>query len=128
MAKPNRHEIAEQRVERARALRCRRTPAEQVLWATLRDRRLVGLKFRRQHVFGPYVLDFCAPLVCLVVELDGTSHDDDEHRTYDAARTEYLVAHGYRVIRFRNDDVLADLPNVLRRIRDKAHWTGILDP
>jgi 5-methyltetrahydrofolate--homocysteine methyltransferase len=100
------------------------TPAEEVLWRALRDRNLIGLKFRRQHVFGPYVLDFCCPAAWLVVELDGEIHDDAEHVVYDAARTEYMNAHGYRVIRFRNEEVFNDLPRVLSRILDEVGWTG----
>jgi very-short-patch-repair endonuclease len=101
------------------------THAEEVLWQALRDRGLHGLKFRRQHVFGPYILDFCCPLCSLVVEVDGDSHDGPEHISYDQIRTDYLSAHGYRVIRFRNEEVLTNLSQVLGRIVDEARWKGI---
>ena len=89
-----------------RALRQRSTPAEEVLWESLRDRRLEGLKFRRQHGFGPFVLDFSCAAHSLVIELDGAIHDDQAEQ--DAYRTEYLAQYGYRVIRFRNEEVLRD--------------------
>jgi very-short-patch-repair endonuclease len=120
-----RREIAEGRVVKARDLRRRMTPAEGVLWAALRDRALVGVKFRRQHVMGPYVVDFCCPAGWLVVEIDGDGHDEEERRIYDGARTEYLNAAGYRVVRFRNEEVMNDLAGVLERIVDELGWTGV---
>jgi len=102
--------------EAARALRQPLTPAEHVLWQALRDRKLAGLKFRRQHAVGAFILDFYCPAHKLVVELDGGIH----HRQagYDEARSAHLSSYGYRLIRFRNEEVLADLPSVLQRIRD----------
>jgi very-short-patch-repair endonuclease len=119
-----RREIAGGRIEKARDLRRRMTPAEEMLWAALRDRALVGMKFRRQHVMGPYVLDFCCPAGWLVVEVDGDGHNEEERRVYDEARTEYLRAAGYRVVRFRNEEVMNDLAGVLGRIVDEVGWTG----
>ncbi|MFN8536133.1 MAG: DUF559 domain-containing protein [Thermomicrobiales bacterium] len=98
-----------------RELRRRATPAEEILWESLRDRKLIGLKFRRQHGFGPFVLDFFSAAHKLVIELDGAIHDSQVEQ--DAYRTEYLAQYGYRVIRFRNEEVLHDLPSVLDRIR-----------
>ena len=105
-------------VGNARDLRRRMTPAEEVLWRALRDRRLAGTKFRRQHPFGPFVVDFCCRTTRLVVELDGPVHDDQAEQ--DAARTEILAAYGFRVLRFRNEEVFADLESVLDRIRTEA--------
>jgi very-short-patch-repair endonuclease len=90
------------------------TPAESVLWQALRDRRLRGLRFRRQHPLGPFIVDFCCPQCRLIVELDGDVHESQAE--YDAARTEQLAAYGYRVIRFRNEAVLNDLSTVLKQI------------
>jgi very-short-patch-repair endonuclease len=98
----------------ARRLRQRETPAEANLWNALRGRKLGGFKFRRQQPLGPYVVDFCCPEARLIVELDGARHD--EQWQYDAARTKYLGALGYRVLRFRNADVRANLEDVLVRI------------
>jgi len=91
----------------ARALRQRATSAEDVLWEALRHRQLGGLKFRRQCPAGPFVLDFSCPERRIAVELDGSVHD--EQQAQDAARTAILEGYGYRVIRFRNEDVFADL-------------------
>jgi very-short-patch-repair endonuclease len=91
------------------------TPAEKVLWDVLRGRGLDGLRFRRQHPVGRFVLDFYCPIHKLAVEVDGEVHDAQQER--DAERTAVIEAHGYRVIRFRNEEVLDNLPGVLARIR-----------
>ena len=101
-------------VKRALDLRRNMTKAERALWAELRDRRLAGFKFRRQHPLGPYVLDFFCEANKLVIEVDGGQHADDPAR--DAARTAWLEAHGCRVLRFWNNEVLANLPAVLTTI------------
>jgi len=94
------------------------TPAEQVLWEALRGKKLDGLKFRPQHPVGPFILDFWCPARKLVVELDGDIHQGQED--YDDARTKQLESYGYRVIRFHNEEVLADLPSVLEKISEAA--------
>ena len=99
----------------ARGMRTVATEAEDVLWEALRGRRLDGLRFRRQHPVGRFVLDFYCPIHKLVVEVDGGVHDAQEER--DAERTAVIEAHGYRVIRFRNEDVMQNLPAVLDGIR-----------
>ncbi len=101
---------------RAKELRKEQTPAERMLWRVLRQRAVNGLKFRRQHPLDGLVLDFFCPEVALCVELDGGIHDTDEQRERDAVHTEHLAARGLRVIRFRNEEVLTDMPSVLRRI------------
>jgi len=100
--------------EAARQLRRTQTPAEAALWQALRGRRFHGLKFRRQHPIGPYVADFYCPSLRLVIEVDGDVHH--ERRDYDTARTEHLSQYHYRVVRFRNEEVLNDLDGVLRRL------------
>ncbi len=90
------------------------TPAEQVLWEALRDKRLNGLKFRRQHPVKQFILDFYCPIHKLVVELDGGIHDTRGEQ--DAARTAHLEVHGLQVIRFRNEEVLTALSSVRERI------------
>ena len=72
----------------------------------LRGGRLTGLKFRRQHPVGPFVVDFYCHSAALVVELDGMSHDDRLEE--DNRRTQYLEAQGLRVYRVTNDDLLDD--------------------
>lgn len=83
--------------EFARKLRRNGTDAERALWFHLRDRRLGGLKFRRQHPIGPYTVDFACVEARLIVELDGGQHLEACSR--DAVRTAFLEAQGWRVIR-----------------------------
>src|SRR5713226_1868105 len=104
----------------ARALRRDLTPGECILWQALRRRRLAGLRFRCQHPLGPFILDFCCPERHLVVELDGAGHQESDQQEYDNRRTEHLQSFGYRVLRFRNREVLHDLDGVLARIREAA--------
>jgi very-short-patch-repair endonuclease len=97
---------------RARELRRNATVPERVLWGLLRDRRLGGVKFRRQHAIGPYVVDFYCSAHRLVVELDGRSHDDRGRE--DRQRQDYLESvAGLTVFRVANDDVLRDRESVL---------------
>ena len=109
-------------VDAARELRHSRraTPAEQLLWEAVRDRRLDGLKFRRQHPIGPFVVDFCCASCRLVVELDGEVHDDPECAAQDKVRAALLEAHGYRLLRFHNKEILFGLPAVLESIAREA--------
>src|SRR5690242_9709167 len=91
-------------IERARQLRRDTTVPERFLWSLLRDGRLAGLKFRRQHPIGPFVADFYCHDAALVVEVDGMSHDG--RAVADAQRTSYLESQGLQVLRIGNDDVL----------------------
>ena len=90
-------------------------PAAEVrLWHQLRDRRLLGHKFRRQHSIGPFIADFACVEARLVIELDGSQHAETE--AADARRTAFLVGEGWTVIRFWNARVMTDMDNVLREI------------
>jgi primosomal protein N' (replication factor Y) len=99
--------------QRRRALRQNATDAERRLWALLRSRRLSGYKFRRQHSIGRYVVDFACTKRLLVIEVDGGQHSESGA---DASRTRYLESHGWRVVRFWNNDVLGNSEGVLVRI------------
>jgi very-short-patch-repair endonuclease len=99
---------------RERALRRNQTEAERHLWQFLRDRRLLGYRFRRQHRIGPYFADFVCMEHRLVVELDGSQHL--VFADADVFRTRALAAMGYRVVRFWNDDVLVRTSVVLDAI------------
>jgi very-short-patch-repair endonuclease len=99
---------------RGRELRKDSTFPERRLWSCLRGRWLCGLKFRKQHSVGPFIVDFYCHDQRLVIELDGASHDG--RGQYDVEREDYLKAQGLRVIRFSNDDVLRDIEPVLRAI------------
>ena len=98
---------------RARALRRNQTPAEEKLWGYLRGNRLGGFKFRRQTPVGPYITDFLCFEKKLIIEVDGATHGDAHEIAYDAKRTAYLEASGYRVFRCNNMDVYENLIAVL---------------
>jgi very-short-patch-repair endonuclease len=103
---------------RARELRRNQTPIERKLWSRLRNKQLYGLKFRRQHPLGQYIVDSCCISHKLVVEIDGDSHASQG--TYDQARTARLQAQGYTVIRFTNREVIHQLDAVLEAIAQKC--------
>jgi very-short-patch-repair endonuclease len=100
-------------VLRARQLRRDSTDAEKRIWRALRSS-LPEFKWRRQLPIGPYFADLACFAEKLVVELDGGQHA--ESVAYDAARTRYLEAQGYRVIRFGNNDVLGNLEGVIQAV------------
>src|SRR5262249_50609028 len=106
--------IVQQKVEFARRLRRNQTDAERVLWFRLRDRRLAGLKFRRQVPVDRFIIDFLCADAKLIVEIDGGQHDQNQKR--DARRAEVLEAMGYLVLRFWNHDVLRNTDGVLEEI------------
>lgn len=103
-------------LERARTLRQSATDAEILLWQLLRNRQLMGIKFRRQHQFGHYVLDFYSHDHLLVIEIDGAHHSESEQAAYDSVRTEYLEASGLKVLRFSNTEVLQQTETVVEAI------------
>ena len=113
-------------VPAARDLRVRETSAEALLWDALRGRRLDGLKFRRQHPVGPFVLDLCCPDCRLAIELDGGVHEGQGDR--DADRDAMLTAAGYRVLRFPNEAVHNHLAEVLDSIRTAASQGSLWRP
>jgi len=98
----------------ARRLRKNPTDAESRLWLHLRQKQLGGFRFRRQVPLGPYVVDFVCQSEKLVIEVDGGQH---AHRIgHDARRSAWLAENGYRVLRFWNNDVLANTAGVLETI------------
>ena len=100
----------------SRGLRRHSTDAERLLWHSLRGSQL-GAKFRRQHEFGPYILDFFCVERGLAVELDGSQHSEVDAESRDEARTNFLQSRGLRVLRFTDREVLLELPGVLEVIR-----------
>src|ERR1700722_9133946 len=95
---------------RARALRRDMTDAARKLWRVLRQRQVNGLKFRHQVPLGRYIADFVCHEARLIVEIDGGQHDSASPR--EAERTAFLQDEGYRVLRFWNNEVLANLAGV----------------
>jgi len=100
----------------AKRLRRDQTDAERAFWFRVRDRRLDGWKFKRQMPIDRYVVDFCCPDARLIIELDGGQHDANAQA--DEARTRVLSSMGYLVLRFWNNDVLANTDGVLETVLD----------
>jgi very-short-patch-repair endonuclease len=103
-------------LERCRELRRASTDAEAILWKLLRARQLGGFKFRRQHQFGPYILDFFCAERSLGLELDGDQHALPANVLRDASRSRFLAEQGVSVLRFGNRDVLFETEAVLVHI------------
>ena len=102
----------------ARQLRRHSTEAEARIWYHLRGRRLRGLRFRRQHPVAGYFADFACLELHLIIELDGGQHD--LRREHDLMRADILAANGFEVLRFWNNDVLANTAGVLAAIAARA--------
>ncbi len=116
MPQPVRGKTTREVVTRARDLRREQTSAEVRLWSALRNRQLAGLKFRRQHPYGQFILDFFCVERQLAVEVDGGVHLNAEQAARDAERSEFLEKRGVHVMRFTNDEIDQHLPDVLHKI------------
>jgi very-short-patch-repair endonuclease len=101
---------------RIRVLRQHATDAEKLMWKLLRNRQLGGVKFRRQHPVGKYILDFYSYEFGLAVELDGGGPANPSQMRYDVERTQALEEQGIRVLRFWNNEVLCNTEGVLQSI------------
>src|SRR6185295_19519325 len=104
---------------RAKRLRRKSTFAEEALWQRLRDRKFLGLKFRRQVPIGPYVADFYCHERKLVLELDGGVHDEEQQKVHDENRDANLKALGFRIVRFTNDELLRNPDSFLEKVRQQ---------
>ncbi|GAB3972538.1 hypothetical protein GCM10028806_24660 [Spirosoma terrae] len=104
--------------ENAKKLREAMTPAELLLWEELRTNKLKGFRFKAQHPISYFIADFYCHAAKLVVELDGSVHDSSDQQEYDANRTYILEEFGLTVIRFRNEEVIGNKENVLRKIAE----------
>ena len=100
----------------SRQLRKEQTRHEMKLWRLLRDRQLGGLKFRRQYVLGPYIVDFCCVERKVVIELDGGGHGEDLQKERDGRRDEFLAQQGWQVMRIWNSDIDENLEGVMDEI------------
>jgi very-short-patch-repair endonuclease len=101
----------------ARQMRSEPTAAENRLWQRLRNKQILGYKFRRQHAIDRFIVDFICNQALLVIEVDGEIHDYTQEE--DAIRQEFLESQGLRVIRFRNQEVLGNIDGVVEEI---ARW------
>jgi very-short-patch-repair endonuclease len=102
----------------ARQHRHNPTPVEDALWQELRGAKLKGLRFRRQHAVGPFIVDFYCNAAKLVIVVDGPIHETTIKD--DANRQAFLESTGLRVLRFTNDEVLGTLPTVLKAIQSAS--------
>ena len=102
-----------QLLEFAKVMRSNGTNVENLMWQLLRNKHFINLKFRRQHVISPYIVDFYCHELGLVIELDGSQHGTDDAVEYDAERTQFLEALGLKVVRYWNHDVLGNTEVVL---------------
>jgi len=99
-----------------RTLRRNQTEAEKKLWLILRNRKLAGIKFRRQFPVGRYILDFYAPEYGLGIEADGGQHYGDEHKRRDETRTRELIKLGVEIVKFSDRDILTNIEGVYETI------------
>lgn len=90
----------------AREMRHEPTAAEAALWQHLRNRRIGGAKFRRQHSVEGFIVDFVCIGKWLIIEVDGDIHEQPDQAAYDRERQARLEARGFRVLRFTNADIL----------------------
>jgi very-short-patch-repair endonuclease len=111
-------------LERAKWMRANPTEAERRMWSLLRAKRLDGFKFKRQQIIYPYIVDFICFAERLVIEADGSQHPDS---TDDARRDAFLSAQGLRLLRFWNNEILADGDGVSAAIYN-ALTTPLLSP
>jgi very-short-patch-repair endonuclease len=94
------------------------TPAEACLWEAIRHKKLDGLRFRSQHPVETFIFDFYCPAYKLIIEVDGSIHDNPDTQEHDQLRDEWVEAHGYNVLRLRNDEILTNLPATLQKIQN----------
>ena len=114
--KPYYFDATDKIFEFAKELRHSRTSSEKFLWQIIRNRKITGLKFRRQHPLGKFVADFYCHEAKLVIELDGGIHEKPEVKTYDKDRQETIEQLGLKVLRFTNDDIFNNLETVIYKI------------
>ena len=105
-----------QLLEFAKTMRHNATDAENLMWQILRAKRFMNLKFHRQHVIKPYIVDFYCHEIGLVIELDGGQHNTEDGKEYEAERTKFLEALGLTVVRYWNHDVLGRTDVVLEHL------------
>ena len=109
-------------IETARLLRKKSTKAEKTLWNVLRNRKFNGLKFRRQHPIGKYIVDFFCHEKKLIIEVDGGIHYGCEQAVYDANRQSELENSEYKIVRLDNKEVIDDIKSVLIKIENQINF------
>ena len=102
----------------AAQLRTQSTQSETILWQELKGRKLNGFRFVRQKPIGNYIVDFYCKESCLIIELDGLSHQSEETMDKDEIKQRFLESLGFKVLRFEDEEVIKDRNNVLRVIEE----------
>lgn len=102
--------------QRRQALRHNMSEPEQRLWQILRNKQM-GIKFRRQHGIGHYIVDFYCPELKLVIEVDGDSHFSAEAKGYDKVRDDFMLSLDIMTIRLKNDEVMKNIEGVYQHIK-----------
>ena len=102
---------------KAKELKDKMTLSEKALWEKLDKNILMGIKFRRQHPIGIYIVDFYAHKLKLIIELDGKYHQNKKQQILDDERTTFLEFNGLKVLRFKNEEILENLEIVIQKIK-----------
>lgn len=109
------------KILKARELRKELTKVEKILWGYLRDRRFFKKKFRRQHIFQGFIVDFYYPEDKLAIELDGSVHV--KQKDYDELRQNCIEDHGIKMLRFENHEIVNNLIEVLQTIKKNLSFS-----
>lgn len=99
----------------SRENRKKQTPGEAKLWSKLRNKQVYGLKFLRQRSISKYIVDFFQPDLGLIIEIDGSSHDESKYE-YDRRREQDLIELGFKILRFNEIEIVYQMHNVLQSI------------
>jgi len=111
-------------IMQVRDLRKKQTEAENVFWDLVRNKKLLGLKFRRQHQIGHYIVDFYCDSEKLIIELDGEIHNSPEQKKKDETRDKYLRSLGNKILRFNNTELFDNTESVLKKIEESLSPSG----
>ena len=109
-------------LKKAGELRKEMTGAEKILWRKLKNKQMLGFKFRWQHAINQFIADFYCHKAKLVIEVDGGYHNVYEQKEYDTERTEILSNFGVNVLRFTNEEVEKNIDKVINTIKDNLKW------
>jgi len=111
--------------ERRRQLRQDQTYAEKIMWLHLRNRKLLGIKFRRQYSVDNYVIDFYAPELKIAIELDGSIHNEAGQKEYDKFRQRHLENYGIKFIRITNEELLGNPDKAFSKIEKEIKLNNL---
>ena len=115
-------------IENSRQLRKNMTPQEKRLWSAIRNRQFFGYRFRRQFPIGQYIVDFICREKKIIIEIDGGQHNEDINIYCDNKRTEYLMAKGYKIIRFWNNEIDKNLVGVYEKLKEVFNVIDTITP